>query len=114
MRMAKAPEEQVDKLRNWLKFNDELCKIDPTDEHEWENFKSDWSDDEDFSHIIDNCGDEDGFNWEYYFNYYRSYISHIHFRILFGYKVLIDNCCDPELDYLEFNKEIKEALEKSK
>jgi len=24
----------------------------------------------------------------------------------------VENCCDPELDYLDFNKEIKEALEK--
>ena len=69
-------------------------------------------DEEDFSRIIDYCGDEDGFSYEYYFNYYQRYISHIHMRIIIGYEVLVHNCCDPELDYLEFNKEIKEALEK--
>jgi ketol-acid reductoisomerase len=33
-------------------------------------------------------------------------------RILFGFEVLVENACDPDLDYLDFNKEIKEALEK--
>lgn len=28
MRMAKAPQEHVDRLRRWMQFNDELCKID--------------------------------------------------------------------------------------
>lgn len=109
--MAKAPQEHVDKLRTWMQFNDELCKIDPTNEYEWKAFKNDWEDTEDFNHIIKHCEDEYGFSHEYYFDYYQSYISYIHMRIIFGYEVLVDNCCDPELDYLEFNKEIKEALE---
>jgi len=33
------------------------------------------------------------------------------FRVVFGVDVLIDNCCDPDLDYLEFKPEIKSALE---
>jgi hypothetical protein len=32
-------------------------------------------------------------------------------RIIFGYKVLVDNCADPSLDYLEFKPEIKAAME---
>jgi hypothetical protein len=31
-------------------------------------------------------------------------------RILFGYDTLIENACDPALDYLEWKSEIKEAL----
>jgi hypothetical protein len=109
MRMAKAPQEHVDRLRKWLQFNDELCKIDPTNEFEWDEFKKDWEDD--FNQIIKHCEDEDGFNWEYYMDYYQSDISHIHMRIIFGFEVLVDNVCDPELDYLDFNPELKKLLE---
>lgn len=33
------------------------------------------------------------------------------FRIVFGYQVLVDNCCDPAADTLEFKPEIKRAIE---
>ena len=33
-------------------------------------------------------------------------------KIISGYQVLSDNCCDKELSYLEFNPEIKKALER--
>ena len=33
------------------------------------------------------------------------------FRVVFGYQVLVDNCADPNLDYLDFKPEIKAALE---
>jgi hypothetical protein len=114
MRMAKAPKNHVNELRRWMQFNDELCKIDPTYSNDWERFKKDWEDDEEWSSIIKHCEDDDGFNWEYYMDYYQSNISYIHMRIIVGYEVLVDNACDPELDYLDYNKEIKEALETNK
>lgn len=110
--MAKAPQKHVDRLRIWMQFNDELTKIDPTYSNDWEAFKKDWEDEDDFMKIIKHCEDDDGFNWEYYFDYYRCEISHIHMRVILGYEILVDNCCDPELDYLDFNKEIKKALDK--
>jgi hypothetical protein len=33
-------------------------------------------------------------------------------RVVFGYEILVDNVCDPNLDYLEFKPELKELLEK--
>ena len=33
------------------------------------------------------------------------------FRVVFGYQVLVDNCADPALDYLDFKPEIKAALQ---
>jgi len=111
MRLAKAPQGDIDTLRSWMQFNDELCKIDTTNNVEWESFRTDWEDEEDFKKIIEQCEDEDGFNFEYYLNYYQRKISHIHMRIIFGYETLVDNVCDSELDYLEFNKKIKEALD---
>lgn len=111
MKMAKAPQEHVDRLRTWLQFNDELCKIDPTNEYEWKSFKEDWSEDTEWGPIIKHCEDDEGFNWEYYMDYYQSNISYIHMRIIMGFEVLVDNVCDPELDYLEFNKDIISMME---
>ncbi len=109
--MAKAPQEHVDRLRTWMQFNDEFCKIDPTNQREWNEFKKDWEDEDDFMKIIKHCEDDEGFNWEYYMDYYQSNISYIHMRIIMGFEVLVDNACDPELDYLDFKKEIKELME---
>jgi hypothetical protein len=111
LRMSKAPQEHVDRLRRWMQFNDELCKIDPTNEFEWDELKKDWEDENDFKEIIKHCEDDGEFSWEYYMDYYQSNISYIHMRIIFGYEVLVQNSCDPELDYLDYNKEIKSALE---
>ena len=113
MRMAKAPQEHVDRLRRWMQFNDEFCKIDPANEFEWDGFKKDWEDDEDFNKIIKHCEDDQGFTWEYYMDYYQRYISYIHMRVIFGFEVLVDNVCDPDLDYLEFKPEIKKLLEQN-
>lgn len=113
MRMAKAPQEHVDRLRSWMQFNDEVCKIDPENPHEWKSFKEDWEDQEDFMEIIKHCEDEQKFSWEYYMDYYQRNISYIHMRIIFGYEVLVDSVCDPELDYLDYKKEIKDLMETS-
>ena len=112
MRMAKAPQEHVDQLRIWMQFNDELMKIDPTYFKEWEEFKNDWLEYENFNSIIEEIKTEDGsFSWEYYASYYQENISHIWSRILFGFEVLVDNVCDPELDYLDYKKELKQLME---
>lgn len=34
-----------------------------------------------------------------------------HGRVVMGCDILISNCCDPELDHLDFKPEIKQALE---
>lgn len=103
MKMAKAPKEHVDKLRNWLQFNEELCKIDPTNRNEWNKFKEDWQEDTEWEPIIKHCQDDESrFSWEFYMDYFQEQISHIYMRIIIGYEVLVDNVCDPELDYLEY------------
>ncbi len=113
MRMAKAPQEHVDRLRIWMQFNNEFCKIDPTNEFEWDEFKKDWEDEEDFVPIIKHCEDKGRFNFDYYMDYYQQHISWIHMRIIYGYEVLVENVCDPDLDYLAFKPEIKQLMEKS-
>ncbi len=32
-------------------------------------------------------------------------------RTVFGYTVLVDNCCDPDLNYLEWRPEYKKAID---
>ena len=111
MRMTKAPKEHVDRLRIWLQFTNELSEIDPENKYEWDKLKEDWLEDEDFGLIIKHCQDENGqFVYSYYFDYFRSHISYIHMRIVMGYEVLIDNACDPDLDYLDFKPEIKKLM----
>lgn len=113
MRMSKAPKDHVDKLRTWLQFTDELSQINPENLSEWKSLKEDWQNNEDFSRIFKWCEDDEGrFVNEYYFDYYSSNISHIYMRIVWGYEILVDNACDPDLDYLEFKPEIKKLLEK--
>jgi hypothetical protein len=111
MRMAKASQKHVDKLRNFLQVTELLCKIDPTNNREWEKFKEDWEHDEDYTEIIKDCESREEFVYEYYFNYFIRNISHIYGRILMGYEVLVENACNPELDYLDYNDDIKKGLE---
>ena len=110
--MAKAPQEHRDSLRIWLQFNDEICKINPENSYEWTRLKSDWEDDDQFGPIIKHCEDGGEFSWEYFMDYYERNISYIHTRITLGFDVLVDNVCDPALDYLEFKPEILNSYSK--
>ena len=109
--MAKASQGHVDRLRRWMLFNDELSKMNPLNKFEWDMFLLEWQDDERFEPIIKHCIDDDRFSWEYYWDYYETQISHIHMRILMGYEVLVDNTCDPDLDYLDYRPELKKQFE---
>jgi len=108
MRMAKASKEDVRRLNVFLRFMDEIGNNEP------KTVIEDWGeDDEDFGPIIKHClNDKDEFEYDYFMDYYRTHISHIHMRILMGFEVLVDNCCDPDKDYLDWKPEIKELLEK--
>lgn len=35
------------------------------------------------------------------------------FRVTFGYQVLVDNCCDPDEDTLEWRKDVAALIEKA-
>jgi hypothetical protein len=110
MRLGKATQKDIDKLRIWLEFNDELSKIDPSNCFAWDNFKDDWNEDKDFSPIIKKIQVGEEFDTEAYFDYYHNYISHIHLRIVLGYETLVNSVCDPNADYLTFNESIEKAV----
>lgn len=111
MKISKAPQHHVDRLRAWMQFNDLISEIEPTNELSWIDFKEKYGEDEDFSNIIQKCDYRGVFDTEKYFEYYSTNISSIHGRIIMGYEVLVENACDPELNYLDYNKEIKDALQ---
>ena len=81
LRMGKAPKSELERIR---RFFDELEEIN----HE--------SDD------IEKLG-------EFIYSWLQSPNFSIE-RVLMGYQVLIDNACDPSLDYLDFKPEIKDAI----
>ncbi len=111
MRVSKASQKSIDKLRAFLQLTEQISKIDIDYKADWKDLKNDWEDDEDFSTIIKEIEDENGFNPQLYFDYFKSDISHLYGRILFGFETLIDNCCNPDVDYLDFNDDIKKGLE---
>jgi polyhydroxyalkanoate synthesis regulator phasin len=112
LRMSKAPQEHIVRLRTWMQFNEELCEIDPEYKKDWDCLKQTYENEDDYLKIIKHCEDGDGeFKWEFYMDYFRANISHIYMRIIIGFEILLDNCCDPDLDYLDFTPEIKKALE---
>lgn len=34
------------------------------------------------------------------------------FRVVFGYQMLVDNCCDPDAHSLQYNAKLKRLLER--
>lgn len=121
MKVAKADKEEFDKVYNFINIMNTLFDGSFFSNEEcWR----DWDDDDkdkklllEIEQYLKNTEDEpvDNRLILYYFikrkwkeaDYYGSFG-----RIVTDADVLIDNVCDPDLDYLEYNKEIKQALEK--
>lgn len=120
MKVAKATSDEFDKIYNFINVMDNLL-----DNRSWYAEEDDWKnwDDDDQDKIellkiekeLKSYGDEDNRLILYEFikkkwrevNYSGSFQ-----RIITDAEVLIDNVCDPELDYLEYKPEIKEAIDK--
>lgn len=84
MRIAKATEKEVRDLQQFFEEIEELLE-DGIDTYE------------DYERIIDERFPKLAGGWR---------------RILFGYKTLLKNTCDPSLSYLEWKPEIKALLER--
>lgn len=106
MKLAVATIEETDEVMSFLQFMDE-CAGEP-----WDCLKDDWEDDENYGPIIKQCSNEEGdFDSELFFNYFSTHISHKYPRVVFGYRTLYENCSDQNLDYHDFNPDIKKGLE---
>lgn len=124
MKVAKAEKEEFDKVYDFINVMDDLFDSRFfSHEEEWRNWDDDDEDKKLLLEIEEEIKETDGEDiWGvdnrlilYEFikrkwkkaNWYGSFQ-----RIVTDADVLIENACDPDLDYLEFKPEIKEALEK--
>lgn len=101
LKLAKTSEKEIDSLFAIL------------NEAEWlkRELQNNFLEDIDFSEFeIMQSFDKE--NTEQFLTDLVSHLSSIHFqRILFNCQTLLDNCADPDLDTLDFNKDIKRGLE---
>ena len=123
--MAKADPEEFERTMCFVRVMDALFvgRSIFSNEEDWRNWPDDDEDKKLFLEIEKEVIDEDGTVWDgkpdnrlvlYEFikrkwrtvNYSGSFG-----RIIMDAEVLIQNACDPDLDYLEFNPEIKTAIE---
>ena len=124
MKVAKAEKEEFDKVYDFINVMDDLFDSRFfSHEEEWRNWDDDDEDKKLLLEIEEEIKETDGEDiWGvdnrlilYEFikrkwkkaNYYGSFQ-----RIVTDAECLIDNVCDPDIDYLEYKPEIKEALEK--
>lgn len=128
MKVAKAESEEFDKVYNFINIMETLFDTDGFWSHEesWRDWDDDDPDKQLLLEIEKEVKESDGEDiWDgvdnrlilYEFikrkwqsaNYCGSFG-----RIVCDANILIDNVCDPNLDYLEYKPDIKEALEKYK
>ncbi len=103
MKMAKASADDVDTLQNFLEWLENYA------DNGTDNRKPPDDEDGDFPEI----SDEDAME------YIRSQFSRWTRgatvgtgwrRVVWGFKILFDNCCDPDSDHLEWNAELKAII----
>lgn len=101
LRLAKTSEKEIDSLFAILNEAERLSN----------ELKNNFLEDIDFSEF-ETMQYFDRENTEQFLTDFVKHLSSIHFqRILFNCQTLLDNCADPDLDTLDFNKDIKRGLE---
>lgn len=122
MKVAKADKEEFDGVYSFINIMDSL--FDGrffSHEESWR----DWDDDDEDKQLLMKIESELRDEWEGYdifndlilFEFIKRKWNSVNYcgsfgRIVTDAEVLIDNVCDPNLDYLEYKPDIKEALEK--
>lgn len=127
MKVAKAEKEEFDKVYDFINIMDEFFDSRFfSHEEEWRNWDDDDPDKKLLLKIEEEIRESDGADiWDgvdnrlILYEFIKRKWNEVNCcgsfqRIVTNAEVLIDNACDPELDYLEFNKEITQALEKYK
>ena len=123
--MAKADPEEFEKTMSFVNVMDALFvgRSIFSQEEDWRNWPDDNEDKKLLLEIEKEVLDEDGTCWDgkpdnrlvlYKFikrKWREANMAGSFGRIIMDAHVLIDNCCDPDLDYLEFKPEIKAAME---
>ena len=128
LRMAKANPEEFERTMKFVNIMEALFESNPYSLMESETSWREWDDDDEDKQLLleieKEVLEEDGDYWNgkpdsrlVLFEFIKrkwkeSNYSGSFGRIIMDAEVLIDNACDPDLDYLEWKPEIKEALEK--
>jgi len=120
MKVARATEEEIDKVYDFINTMDNLLdnRTWYADEESWKEWDDDDADKKQLLQIEEDlkcCGIEDSkvVLYEFIKKKWRevNYNGSLQ-RVVANADVLIDNVCDPNVSYLEFKPELKEAIEK--
>ena len=120
MKVARATEEEIDKVYDFINTMDNLLDNRSwyADEESWKEWDDDDTDKKQLLQIEEDlkcCGIEDSkvVLYEFIKKKWRevNYNGSLQ-RVVANADVLIDNVCDPNVSYLEFKPELKEAIEK--
>lgn len=126
--MANANPEEFERTMKFVNIMEALFESNPYSLMESETSWREWDDDDEDKQLLleieKEVAEEDGASWDgkpdnrlVLFEFIKRKWKEANYggsfgRIIMDAEVLIDNACDPELDYLEWKPEIKEALEK--
>lgn len=125
LKMAKADPEEFESVMSFVRVMEALFESRSifSNEEDWREWDDDDEDKKMLLEIEKEVKEEDGTDWNgdadnrlilYEFikrKWRQANFSGSFGRIIMDAEVLIDNACDPDLDYLEFNPEIKAAME---
>lgn len=128
LKMAKANPEEFERTMKFVNIMEALFESNPYSLMESETSWREWDDDDEDKQLLleieKEVLEEDGDCWDgrpdnrlVLFEFIKRKWKEANYsgsfgRIIMDAEVLIDNACDPDLDYLEWKPEIKEALEK--
>ena len=100
--MAKATKEDVNRLYTLYNVLENFQKYGATSIEDFDHFE------EEEKRWIDKIFVDGEVDADQLINYLHGLTFGFH-RVVMGFQVLLDNCADPKLDYLDFNKSIKES-----
>jgi len=124
--MAKADEEEFDRIMKFVNLMDAFFNGHSffSSEDDWKNWPDDDEDKQKLLEIEHELKEDgEGLDWDgmvdnrlVLFEFIKQAWHKANYcgsfdRIIMDAKVLIDNVCDPSLDYLDFKPEIKEAID---
>ena len=109
LRMGKASEKDLESLYDFFHcleyVNDSPYALTK------DNIKEEYEDGGDHLHLLLECfNDDNEFEYELFVQMSENFIGHRWRRVVSNCETLINNVCDPEKTYLDFNEEIKNAV----
>jgi hypothetical protein len=110
IRMAAATKEDVKKLYTLYNVIENFKKYDARSMDEFEHFEAEEKRWLEKIFVDDSFDDDQVVDANELINYISGLLHGFH-RVVMGYEVLFDNCANKDLDYLDFNDDIKESTE---